>query len=66
MGNLGLGVEERCLLGPSQLFKFRRLIGGQNWDWNSDSEAKCDTPTLFFPVASLGPSILWPCAEQGV
>lgn len=48
MCNLGLGVEERCLLGPGHLFKFRRLIGGQNWDWNSGSEAKSDTPTLFF------------------
>lgn len=48
MCNLGLGVEERCLLGPGHLFKFWRLIGGQNWDWNSGSEAKCDTSTLFF------------------
>lgn len=65
MCNLGLAVEERCLLGPGHLFKFRSPIGGQNWDWNSGSEAKCDTPThphthtLFFsPVASLGPVAL--------
>lgn len=65
MCNLGLAVEERCLLGSGHLFKFRSPIGGQNWDWNSGSEAKCDTHThphthtLFFsPVASLGPVAL--------